>query len=321
LINNIVYNKDLVSQHIPEINKYHLRDTIYGYVRDDDNNKKNKIVPNPVWHLELIKSGQEKGIPLNIGKAGGRAKLVETKDGAIIVAGYYYETLENLKARIYNGIFSIKVDRDGNIIYKTVYEFPSQYLTQRENDSKGKKKLPNGYDLYLYDVLLDSDGGLSIIGENFHYFIRREHSIFFHEEIFITRIDANGKISWMKKIPKRQKGHHPFRDMSFEILPDNRHNYFLYVDNVKNLELPPTELPAYHFSGQGGFIVVCKVDNLTGDMQKFPILDIRRVQGIEILGFTLDRIIGLENRSFFMQAFDKEKKNMLIKVELDSNEK
>jgi hypothetical protein len=54
----------------------------------------------------------------------------------------------------------------------------------------------------------------------------------------------------------------------------NGEDYFIYLDNVKNIDLPLTETPAPHLSGHGGYLTCVKITK-EGKMIKKSIFDIK----------------------------------------------
>lgn len=63
-------------------------------------------------------------------------------------------------------------------------------------------------------------------------------------------------------------------DLSYHHHNFNGENYFFYLDNIKNIDLPLTESPASHSSGAGGYLTCVKIDN-AGKMTKKSIFNLR----------------------------------------------
>jgi hypothetical protein len=62
--------------------------------------------------------------------------------------------------------------------------------------------------------------------------------------------------------------------MSFKLVSDPTGYYFLFLDNLKNMELEEDEVPKYHVDGFGGQVVVAKIDN-SGVISKEVVFDTR----------------------------------------------
>ena len=81
-------------------------------------------------------------------------------------------------------------------------------------------------------------------------------------------------MEWVRKIPKRQRGSVPINTMSFKLVSDESGYYFLYLDNIKNMNLSESDEPKYHVDGAGGQVVVSKIDN-SGKVSKELLFDTR----------------------------------------------
>ncbi|MEO6550656.1 MAG: hypothetical protein ABIN94_21810 [Ferruginibacter sp.] len=49
--------------------------------------------------------------------------------------------------------------------------------------------------------------------------------------------------------------------MSFKLVSDASGYNFLYLDNLKNMDLANSDVPKYHRDGFGGQVIVSKLDN------------------------------------------------------------
>jgi hypothetical protein len=97
---------------------------------------------------------------------------------------------------------------------------------------------------------------------------------YYYEDILAARVNAAGGFEWMRKIPKRQRGASGRGTMGFKLINDETGYYFLYLDNLKNLQLPEDEVPRYHIDGYGGQVIVSKITK-DGTVSKDLLFDTR----------------------------------------------
>ena len=174
--------------------------------------------------------------------------------------------------------------------------------------------------------MLSSDGSVILVGEK--YYIKsytdskgRTRYTYHYEDILVTKLDADGDLVWMKKLPKRQKGSAGRGQMGYEYIHHNGNNYFFYVDNDKNLELGLDEVPKLHLDGLGGILTAYKINDETGEVSKSSVVDFRLapVKGdkpMPIYQFNTGRIIETSKGMIF-EAYKKAKEDVMIHVEFE----
>ena len=118
----------------------------------------------------------------------------------------------------------------------------------------------------------------------------------------------------MKKLPKRQKGKAGQGGMSFKYMAGEGCHYLLFLDNVKNMNLPLNQRPELHADGHGGYLTAYKIQDSDGKTEKVSILDLTNIKGIEGFQFSVDRIIPISLNSFVFETYKKQKEDMLVKV-------
>lgn len=188
----------------------------------------------------------------------------------------------------------------------------------KKKDKKGKAAARS---LSLKELVFSDDGSLSLIGEVYysvyHYTKSGGYYTYHYEDILITKIDTNGELAWMKKVPKRQMGTRGKGGMSYTYFNANNNHYLVYLDNVKNFNLPIEKRPALHMDGKGGFLTVLKINDETGASKKGSILDFRNIKGdIVAYQFNTDRIVKIKDNEFFVEVYKKKKEDVFLKIEI-----
>ena len=91
----------------------------------------------------------------------------------------------------------------------------------------------------------------------------------------------------------------------------------MYLDNVKNYDLPIDQEPKQHIDGQGGFLTSTKINYATGAVSKENLFDLRKVEGIEAFQFATGRIINLTDDEIAVEVYKKKKEDIWIRVGLN----
>lgn len=139
----------------------------------------------------------------------------------------------------------------------------------------------------------------------------------YYEDILATKITTDGGLAYMRKIPKKQVGKKGQGGMSYKYFFANHNHYIIYLDNVKNIDLPENETPATHSDGAGGYLTSVKIDDATGTLTKGSILNAREVEDFKISQFNTGRIVKTSENSFLLEAYKKQKEDVMIKITLN----
>lgn len=242
----------------------------------------------------------------------------------MICAGAYSHERDKDKT---DGIFTFKMDKDGSQLNMASYEIPLKIINQYEKERVQKRNNNDEEDdeaefanLVMRELVLHEDGGLTLVGEQ--HFVRvytdskgNRTYTYYYNHILVTRVDATGKLLWMKKIPKLQTGNRGRGGMGYERLTGNGADYYVFLDNDKNKNLTETGvITGRHSDGAGGILTAYRVDDKTGDYKRISILDMRDVKGIEIYQFNTGRILQTGDDSFVFESYKKGKEDILLKV-------
>lgn len=228
-----------------------------------------------------------------------------------------------------DGLFLFDMDEDGNLSNKKFYEIPVEVINQyqreaaqKKNEKKDEKGKADLAYLELREIHTLDDGGLIIIGEQYYKIEHRSsrgnvYYTYHYEDILVTKIDANGKLVWMKKLPKKQQGGRGQGGLGFKYMEFNNNHYFAFIDNVKNMSLSLDKRPAMHMDGAGGFLTCYKIDNESGNVAKYSVFDLTKVDGgYKVEQFSVHRVLEVSDDEFIMELYKNQKEDVMIKVKV-----
>ncbi len=308
---------------------------VYHDDSGDDKKKKSDEAAN--YHIELftLALGSDK---LKITKLENNGKFVNSvamfdyPKGDVIAGGFY----SNGKGKDFednsDGVFTFKIKSDGTISDEYSYEIPLDLINAYESAKtvrKNEKKEDKGEgakftDLKLRELRVSEDGGLFLGSEQYKVKSTtmtsqsgsRTYYTYYYSDILATKIDAAGKLQWMQKIPKAQVGTKGRGGMSYTYFALGGKHCFVFLDNVKNIDLPIDKTPAQHTDGQGGYLTAVKIDDATGTFTKGSILNAREVDDFKLDQMSMDRVIKTSESTFMMEAYKKSKEDIMIRVDL-----
>lgn len=302
---------------------------------------------NPNFDNQLI-AISESGVEVNAseinvqGKFVTQASFFEGKDDALMIAGFY----GNRRGIQTDGIFYCSLTKDGKQADFRNFEIPleliKQYMSQR-NQERLERKEDKGKDLgmtnmVLRDILIHDDGSIFFAAEKYYVVVTTDSKTgstrydYYFEEMLAAKLDKNGELVYMKKLPKRQHsssagsgfGFGGFigvsflrnSELSYKLVQSKDHYYIMFLDNVKNLELDENKVPARHEQGKGGFLTAYQINKESGNVKKLSILDLRDTQGYELFQFSPKRIVELGNNEFGVEFYIKKKQDMMIRIKI-----
>ena len=226
-----------------------------------------------------------------------------------------------------DGIFIFDMKNSGSITAKNFHEIPVEVINQYEragvqkrNEKKDKKGKAQFEELVMKEFVVQDDNSILIIGEQVysttHYSNGRVYVIYHYDDMLMTKIDPNGKLAWMRKLPKRQESSNPMGGVGFKhITLENKH-YVIFLDNVKNMDLKLNQRPAKHVDGKGGFLTAYGVEDATGKASKISIFDTKDAKGIKVKQFSTYRMIQCSKDEFVLEAYKGQKEDVMIKIKV-----
>lgn len=355
IIGMVAYDENLKQTSLNEIKMPYTerRMDVYDYAIDaegtnyilakvfhDDSNddKKRKKDEEANYHVELfrLKNGSK---DLDISKIDVKDKFInglwlfENPASKEMVISGYYNIGKNLSNT--DGMIIIKAKKEGALYGLTTYEIPVEVLNEytsnrvkkknNKKDEKGEAEYPY---LKLKQIVFDEKGDLLLIGEQNYVEIRSSGGgmngmmmnnytyIYHYNDLIVTRIDASGKLSWMKKIPKRQTGYAGKGGMSYKYIFNKGNHFLLFLDNVKNFDLPLDKGPAEHSDGKGGYFTSYKIDDATGTSVNSSIFNVRDLEEMTVYQFATNRIVKLNDDTFAVEFYKKKKEDVMVKVSI-----
>ena len=260
---------------------------VYNSGSRDEENKEKK----PDYHYEVLKFTKDSKQVIQAAVPAGdnfinNAKLQVNERNEIFITAVYSKKYQNGNS---DGIFLSVLDQQDKIspFKNGFYPFPVAELSKFESPSaREKMQKNNDYsvpNLQVRQVIAEADGSTIIACEQYHDFDSPGQSIYIHflyDNVFVAKIAADGKLEWVRKIPKRQEDLSP-HTLSYKLLKDNTGYYFLYVDNINNLNLAEDETPKLHIHRKGGQVMLTKIDN-SGVITKEVVFDVKNEENIVV---------------------------------------
>lgn len=305
---------------------------ILAEVYNDETTKRKTKSGDPNYRLEIIKITDDSDVSITKVELKGKfitdVGFFEGKNNEIVVAGYYGNKFNGGT----DGVFYSKLGKSGDIEDQTTAEIPvevmSMYQSERSQE-KMEEKEENGADLAMSNMVLreitfGNDGSITLFGEKYFYTktynsqTKTYQYTSYYQEILVSKLDGDGSVAWMNKLPKNQRGTSnvgPRRGgMGYHLILKDGYDYVLFLDNIKNIELPLNKYPKMHSDGAGGFLTGFKINTESGETEKVSLFDTRDAQGIELHQFSTGRIIELNENSFAIECYIKGKEDVMIKV-------
>ncbi|PCH97158.1 MAG: hypothetical protein COB85_02960 [Bacteroidetes bacterium] len=262
--------------------------------------------------------------------------LFENSAGNLVVAGLYSNGLDfkmswsgtsAFSANV-NGIVQYTITKEGEVLSTYNMEFPIKLInmyksarakaSNERRESKGKAGIA---DLRMQNIVTDDNGSTVFLAEQ--HFTKRVRSgnsyktYYYYRDMVITKIDKAGTVLWQKKVPKSQMGTTGKGGMGVAYVRGKDAHYLLYLDNVKNANLPLSKVPAQHQDGRGGFLTAYKIDDATGEVEKHTIFDITNVKDMKAYQFKTTRIFEVKDNVLMVEVYIKGKQDSMIKMELN----
>ncbi len=246
----------------------------------------------------------------------------ENENNEIICAGYYRQP----KVTSTKGVFVAKMNQNGEMSTPNLYDFSLDFIKQyRKVNDRAQKKLEKAeeegaagiHNLEITDIVMLNGGGILLAG-NIYYITTRTDSkgntyvINHWDDIILTKIDANGELNWMKKIPKRSTFE------SFKLLVSDRYLYTVFTDNPDNSQLAVDTRPSP--SKTSGYVIAYRIDIEEGVSDYLPLFQREKIDNISVYQFSLSRLIGISDTSFAAELYIKKKQDMMFRIDFEERD-
>lgn len=299
---------------------------------DDTRNKAtSKKDDKPNYHLETMKvaAGTNTIVQREIEMDGKYLTQVKIygNDDKMYCAGYYSKHYYSNAA---DGVFTMQLSREGVLESKNFYEIPTEilnmYASKKEVKHNEKEDQDNDADfdaLKLDTWFMAENGSIVLVGEQIWVETRRSSSskavtyIYHYDDILVTKIAPDGKLAWMRKLPKRQMAGLGAPGMSFYYHFNEKigSHYMIYIDNEKNKTLSIDEKPAPFVGGWGGgYLASYSVNDNSGLVSKSYFFDMKNVNGMPVSQLYVNRIVGTDDGNYIVEVYKKDKQDILIRL-------
>jgi hypothetical protein len=292
---------------------------------DDTTDEKKSKNGDPNYHFELfrIKANtveiEKTTVTLN-DKFISKISLLEMSEKYMVCTGFYSNGNVGGNA---DGIFTFKIKKDGIAFDMITHEIPLEILNQYEDNKtirKNNKEVDAEYRFLSFDfVRFSADDGIILGGEQ-HYIKSRASSSTvietdYYQDILVVRLDNEGDLKWIKKIPKRQAGRLGLGSLSFNYVMNKNEHYFTFLDNEKNENLSTDRVPAVYADRAEGQLITYKVSDSTGDIERIVLFNTNNVNGMSVYQLKPTRIIKSGESELIIEVYKKKKEDVLIKLE------
>lgn len=327
---------DLLDFAVDNEGRGYILSKVFKDDSNEDKKKKKDEIAN--YHIELFKllQGQSDIAKTKIELDGifiNGISLFESGNNQLYCAGYYNKGLlkGNFISKKHNkssadGIVIFKLSKEGEVLKTYTHEIPleviNMYISDRakaKNEDKEEEDEAELQNMVLRDLIIYEDGSLAMVGEQYFMVVHQtQKSVYYtyhYYNILITKINADGSFAWMNKIPKKQIGKKGMGGMSYTYLSTSGFHYLLFLDNVKNMELPKNEFPYKHSDGKGGYFTSYKINDANGVVTKGSVFDTRNLtEDFNAHQFSTNRVKKISDSSFIVEVYKKGKEDVLVKI-------
>ena len=221
-----------------------------------------------------------------------------SNDGNLICAGFYSEKLSySIKGTCFFNM-DMQTKEAFNIhLKKFDFDFLTEYMSDRRKEkakraeeSGNKRRSPELYRYALDDLILRSDGGAVLVGEQYYIEERKSYyrdgsyrSTYYYNynDIIVVNIKPSGEIEWATHIPKRQRTQDDggyYSSYAKAVVRDKI--YFIYNDNRRNFsekESTRKRKRIHYFDGRYSIVALAEVKK-DGSLTSWPLFSNRDVE-------------------------------------------
>jgi hypothetical protein len=296
-----------------------------------DKKKSKDIIANFHFEIFSIKSGAK---TINTTKVEDQNNTINTlnlfttpKD-FILCAGTYSNGSSDIMDT--DGYVGFKINADGTFSDKVHSEFTTellkQYTTEKEQKNIDKPRTKGESNellkIALQDIHICENGDLVFVGEQkFSVTINSTPgmsggTMYYNKDIIISKVKTDGNVVWTKKIPKNELSVPTF---SYAYSKDN--NYFIFVDDIHNIDLPLNKKPAVAYGGHDEFMSIVKVSDLEGTIINGAVFENEEFKNYDVKKYMVyyKYPVKISNNElmFKLHKTKGESGDVMVKVKLD----
>jgi hypothetical protein len=239
---------------------------------------------------------------------------------------------------ICTGIYGHKLWDDSYVYRPNKYDFPKTqgFFVLNVDESEGvksKKYIPykidnektnDGVDLTninVKDIEVLEDNSIRFIAEEAYYYYWESNGstfyTFYNKDIFVSKIDAEDDLLWMKRLKKDQKGPNEFRTGYAYLMLGNKH-YFTFFDHVDNNQLDDNgDFRLYRTQKDKGCLRAYSVNDLTGEVSKHSVLTAQMIKNnYKINSMEKESALPISNSEFVIEMIQKKPLEMMLKIKI-----
>jgi len=209
-------------------------------------------------------------------------KMSLLKSGELLFGGLYSgETSFDTEGTVYFKMNPLTLEINSKKVNEIGKEFFAFVLTGEHERVAAEFKLERLYDYYLDQLIINEDGGVILVCEQYYYYIYPVYHVtngkttsityeprFKFRDIALINISNDGKNDWKEKISKTQfAGSYTLKMMSHFTSVINNQIFLIYNENSANLRIKNTikgkveEMPEDFCRSENGTPIVVKISN------------------------------------------------------------
>lgn len=245
--------------------------------------------------------------------------FVSDKEGHNYMAGLYQDNED--VAINYQGFFLSKIV-NGNLQKAIVYPFEKDVIDNYVKLGKEQTAITpysGTANLSIKNIEFGDDQSVTVFfNQRYSYEKRTKDSyvtVYIDQNVFVSHAKLDESEAWTVKLPKLQQGYSLESELGYFETYTPEYTYLLYIDHKDNLSLSKDESPHLHYYGRGGFLMVCRIDNKSGEIEKKQLFDLTEFKP-EIHFISFDRFLTFDNKVVF-EAFINSKNDILITIDYE----
>lgn len=288
------------------------------------------------FHMEVFKLSEEKDTweiyKIETSKSIEDAVLYTQGEDPVLL-GFYAE--EILKGFV-TGCFKASLVSDKNLIKPILHPIPTDTLkaysnrknTQINNGQRKKRELEDLEKIQINKVTTTPDGSFTLFAEQ-RFASRNSYYAngatvvkydYYYKTAYACKGDGVGNILWFNQLPKNQYGKNGKQAMSYQVLERGNHYHLLIWEKFSNLyksigdAVDQTQMDKKAYM----FIASYKIDKLSGEVSKLPVLNSLEVDKYKLRTFSMDKGVLINNSELLLEG-DDGRSNYLFKLNLVKN--